>query len=122
MTVELQIASPAASEATLLRETLLLQRLLSGQPDLTIQRPEDAPIAPGERGGVLALGRLLLSVIDAEAVTPLIDGLKVYLARSSDLSITLTGAKGDKIEVKAVNVAPDQIVETARRLRALLAT
>jgi hypothetical protein len=117
--IEIQIGGPGASGA-LLQETLLLQRLLSARPDLSVRRPDDAPVAPGERGGVLALGRLLLSVIDAEAVTPLLDGLKVYLSRSPDLSITLTGASGEKIEVKAVNVAPDQIVETARRLRALL--
>jgi hypothetical protein len=119
--VVIQIECPDASTAALREETVRLARLLSGRGGLVVERPPDAPIGPGERGGVVELGKLLLSFATPAGVETLIEGLTAYLSRGREFTVALTSETGAKIEISGRNMSPDTIVETAGRLRALLA-
>jgi hypothetical protein len=121
MAAVLQIEGTEASLGALQNEAMLLSGLLAAQPDLVVARPEEAPIEPGQRGAVLEVGKLLLSFVAPGGVETLIEGLKLYVARSPEFTIAVTGESGAKIEVTARNMSPDRIVETAGQLRALLA-
>jgi hypothetical protein len=121
MAVLLQIENADTPDAVLQQEAMLLGRLLAAQPELVVAYPDAAPIAPGERGGALQLGRLLLSFIAPEGIEVLVDGLKLYVERSPEYSIAVTNEGGAKIEITARNLTPERVVETAGQLRTLLA-
>ena len=121
MAALLQIENVDTPDAVLQQEAILLGRLLAAQPELVVAYPDAGPIAPGERGGVLQLGRLLLSVIAPEGIDVLVEGLKLYTERSPEFSIAVTNEGGAKIEITARNLSPERVAETADRLRALLA-
>jgi len=103
------------------RDTALLAKLLSDQPGVSVQRPEDAAIMPGQKGAALKIGRLLVSIASPAAVSAVLEGLKVYIGRDSEITIAVTDEDGRRIEVNAKNVSPDEIIETADRLSEILA-
>ena len=121
MAVALEINHPDAGAEALQRDTALLAKLLSGQPGVTVQRPEDAAIAPGQKGAALKIGRLLVSIASPAAVSAVLEGLKVYVGRDSEISIAVTDENGRRIEVNAKNFSADEIIETADRLSEILA-
>jgi hypothetical protein len=121
MATIVEIENTGASEAALQREALALARLLDRQPEIAVEHPEAGVPAPGERGGLLALGKLLVSFVAPGGVDTLIEGLKLYVTRSPEFSIAVTAESGARIEINARNLAPERVAETADRLRALLA-
>jgi hypothetical protein len=121
MAAVVQIEGASASDVALQQEAMALARLLQMQPELAVELPDAGPIAPGQRGGLLGVGRLLLSTLAPEGVQALIEGLKLYVARSPEFTIAVTGESGARIEVSARNLAPEAIAETAGKLRELLA-
>ena len=123
MAVVLQIDGDGASAEDLHEESRVLARLLSAQPELVVSRPEDGPVAPGERGSLLAIGQLLLSLISDRGVDALIGASTLYFENRRGVTggkIVIKGENGDEVELEFHSFGPDQIVETTRRLRAAL--
>jgi hypothetical protein len=121
MRATLQLDLPGASDASLQSETAALSRLLSGQGDLAVERPADPAIEPGRKGALLSLGTLVLTAAAPEAAKALVEALKLYFTCRSEATIVVTGANGDKVEIKSARLNSDEAVDLVARLRTVLA-
>lgn len=115
----MRIAAEDATPAERAAETEALLRLMRGLPGLDARRAEEAPPAPGERGGAVELGTILLALVTSGAVTALVNVLQARLGRARKASVTFEAADGRKMSVTAENLGAAEIAETTARLRAI---
>lgn len=117
MSVFLRFGGGEPGELARRADTVL--RLARDQPGLVVRRPAEAPPRPGEKGGAIEIGTLLLALVTSGAVTALINILQVQFGRSRKATVSFEAADGRKMSVAAENLGPAEIAETTARLRAL---
>ena len=119
MAAILTIENPEARGAALQQDTRMLSQQLSMQRDILVEQIEDAPIQPGQKGAMAAIGSFLISVAAPEATKALIDVVRHYLTRNTEAKIVVTGADGTKIEIASSNMNTEQIVALIRDLQGI---
>ncbi len=116
MSVLVELEVPAEQAA---QEGAAFQKLVSFSSDLTLERSADAPPEPGQKGASIALGTFVMGLVTSGAVTALIQVLQHYLGRNRTASVSFTDANGSSMTVSAENLAPAELEETTRRLKAV---
>jgi hypothetical protein len=112
----LTLSLPGIPDARLAQLTRDLERDLSRAG---IQaRPVGAPLAPGEKGGPITLGVLVLALITSGAVTAMIECFKAYFSRERTLTIRFTDVDGAPVEVTGRNVDTPTVREALQRIAA----
>lgn len=119
MAAILTIENPDARGAALQQDTVMLSQQLAMQRDIVVEQIADAPIQPGQKGAVAAIGSFLISVAAPEATKALIDVIRHYLTRNTEAKIVVTGADGAKIEIASSNMNTEQIVALVRDLQGI---
>jgi hypothetical protein len=119
MAAILSIENPEARGAALQQDAMMLSQQLSMQRDIVVEQLEDAPIQPGQKGAMAAIGSFLISVAAPEATKALIDVIRHYLTRNTEAKISVTGADGTKIEIASSNMNSEQIVSLVRELQGI---
>lgn len=93
---------------------------LRRQLDEDARIAEQAPTSPGTKGDPVTIGTIVLSLIGSGGVAvTLINLLKSYIDRGSQLKITLHGKNGS-VEVEAANLRPAQIEQTTKLISTIL--
>lgn len=119
MDITLQISSTALSAEELDILTRQLAQTIGRETDISAQIPgHQAP--PGAKGDPITIGALALSFLSSGAAVALIEVLKTYLGRVSNLAIEVKRTDGSQVSISAQNMKPEQMQDTVARLRSLL--
>ena len=119
MTVTVKIAAEGASSQAAQRRAEQFQDLVRRAAGLTIERAPDAPPQPGEKGAAFEIGAFVMGLATSGAITALVQVLSHYLGKARKTSVSFETPDGAKMSVSAENLAPDQVEETTRRLKAV---
>lgn len=88
-------------------------------PGLTVDRAAGGAAAKGARGSGIEIGTFVMALATSGAITALIQILQHYFARNSKARVSFEAEGGAKMSISAQNMDPDEIEETARRLKAV---
>ncbi len=119
MDLSLQISSNSLSEEELDEITRQLARTIGSETDISAQIPEQYP-AQGAKGETITVGTLALTFLSSGAAVALIEVLKTYLGRVSNLAIEVKRSDGSQVNISAQNMKPEQMQDTVARLSSLL--
>ena len=119
MDLTLQVSSNSLSEEKLHNLTLELAQTIGSETDISAQIPEHPP-APEAKGDPITIGTLVLTFFSSGAAIALIEVLKTYFGRASNLTIDIKRPDGHQVNISAQNMKPEQIENTVARLKNLL--
>lgn len=77
--------------------------------------------APGERGGEIAFGTILLAALSSGAVTALIELVRARIGRDKRIKFDLERADGQILRLDAQNMTPEEIESALSKVAGLAA-
>lgn len=119
MDLTLQVSSPSLSDEEMHNLTRELAQSVSSETDISTQIPEQQP-RRGAKGDPITVGALVLTFFSSGAAVALIEVLKSYFGRVSNLTIDIKRPDGFQVNISAQNMKPQQIENTVARLKNLL--
>jgi len=123
MTTPLQLTiqvdgAPPEEVASITRE--LNAWLTSNVPEVRTSLPAVAPARPGDKGLELAIGTLVLALINSGAAVALVNCLTTYIKeRRRSVQLEIKNAAGRAIALNADNIGRDELPELLRQLNQL---
>jgi hypothetical protein len=82
---------------------------------------ERSPIGAGAKGDSFMVGTIVLSLIGSGGVAvTLINLLKSYIDRGHNLKIRLKTKSGERVDLEANNLRPEQIEQTTKLIERIL--
>lgn len=73
--------------------------------------PADARPEPGDRGGAVSVGEIIIALITSGAIKAAIDCLRAYLVRERSLALQLSFPNGRRLAITAKNLGTPEVVE-----------
>jgi hypothetical protein len=116
MTVNLNLSAEEMDAEDLHELARELSNSVNEHTELQSSLP-DEPIAPGQRGAALLVGKLVLDAVSSSAAGHLLGVLKSYIERRPELEIELEGGDGRKLRFVAKNFDPEQADRTLGTLK-----
>ncbi|MEM7508892.1 MAG: hypothetical protein AAF415_19355 [Pseudomonadota bacterium] len=110
---------PGARDDLRLQEARDFLDLARRAPGLSLDRAVDAQPDPGSRGAGIEIGTFVMALATSGAITALIQVLQHYFSRNCKAEVSFESEAGAKMSISAKNMDPDEIEETARRLKAV---
>jgi len=116
--LEMAISANDASPQELANITRELSAWInSTAPGVEAAAPAPGAPRPGEKGAEIAIGALVLQLLNAGAITGLVNSLTTYLKeRRPSVTIDLRDATGRSISLKADNVGRTAMADLVRQL------
>lgn len=114
--MKILLSAPELDPETLQQLTVDCCRTINSETELEARVAEETP-GPGAKGDPVTIGAIVLAFVTSGAAAKLCEVLKSYFERSSTLEVAFERADGQKINVKAENLAADRVDETMGLLR-----
>lgn len=114
--MKLLLSTPELDTETLHQLTLDCCRTINAETELEARVAEEAP-RPGAKGDPVTIGAIVLAFVTSGAAAKLCGVLSSYFERSSTLEVAFERGDGQRISVKAENLAPGRVDETLGLLR-----
>ena len=119
MELKIKVFNDSLNDEDIHRVTNELNQAINYETDFTsILSPSD--MNPGQKGDPSILGEIILTAFSSGAIVALINVIKSYINRDSNLNIDITGKNGKSIKLNAVNIKSNALDNTLSQLKMIM--